>query len=47
MTGVENVVVECPVGEVEYYNLQGVRLSEPKGGVYIEVKNGKATKVVK
>lgn len=47
VTGVENVVVECPIGEVEYYNLQGVRLSEPKGGVYIEVKNGKATKVVK
>ena len=47
VTGVEGVIVNELEGEAKYYNLQGVRLSEPKGGVYIEVKNGKATKIVK
>ena len=47
VTGVEGVIVNELEGEAKYYNLQGVRLSEPKDGVYIEVKNGKATKIVK
>lgn len=30
-----------------YYTLQGVRVSEPANGLYIVVKDGKATKVIK
>ncbi|MDE5644715.1 MAG: hypothetical protein K2I45_03640, partial [Muribaculaceae bacterium] len=30
---------------VEYYTLQGVRVSNPTGGLYIMVKGGKSKKV--
>ncbi|MDE5642745.1 MAG: starch-binding protein [Muribaculaceae bacterium] len=30
----------------EYYNLQGVRVAEPAPGMYIMVRNGKASKVI-
>lgn len=30
-----------------YYNLQGQRVSQPQGGVYVRVQGGKAVKVVK
>lgn len=44
--GVENIEV-TEEEEVEYYNLQGVKVANPSNGVYIRVINGKATKVVK
>lgn len=34
------------LGEVEYYNLQGVKLDRPAKGINIRVANGKATKVM-
>lgn len=34
-------------GAAAYYNLQGVRVSEPANGLYIVVKDGKATKVIR
>ena len=45
VNGVESIVVSQ--GEVEYYNLQGVRVANPENGVFIKVQGGKATKVVK
>lgn len=44
--GVENIEA-TEEEEVEYYNLQGVKVANPSNGVYIRVVNGKATKVVK
>lgn len=34
-------------GQAVYYNLQGQRVANPQGGVYVRVRDGKATKVVK
>ena len=42
--GVE--AIEAVAGEVAYYNLQGIRVMQPKHGVYVKVANGKATKVM-
>lgn len=47
VTGVEDVAVDNEAGAVEYYNLQGIRISKPTSGVYIEKRGGKAVKVVK
>ena len=46
VTGVENIIIENQ-GNVEYYNLQGVKVAKPENGVFIRVQGGKATKVVK
>ena len=46
VTGVENIIIENQ-GNVEYYNLQGVKVANPENGVFIRVQGGKATKVVK
>lgn len=46
VTGVENVAVDDD-GDVEYYNLQGVRVTNPRHGVYIERRGNRATKVIK
>lgn len=45
-TGVE-VVIEAADGEVQYFNLDGVRVYNPEKGIFIKVANGKAEKVVK
>lgn len=42
-TGVDAVEVEN--APVEYYNLQGVRVANPRGGVFIRVQGNKVTKV--
>ena len=46
ITGVENIIIENQ-GNVEYYNLQGVKVANPENGVFIRLQGGKATKVVK
>ncbi|WP_348673525.1 hypothetical protein [Duncaniella dubosii] len=47
VTGIEDITVDGAEGEATYYNLQGVRIERPaKGGVYVRVAAGKATKVV-
>lgn len=43
LSGIENI--NAAEGEVEYYNLQGVRVANPTTGVYIRVQGNKATKV--
>ena len=43
--GVKNVEVAAE-GEAVYYNLQGVRVANPEKGLFIQVKGGKAAKVV-
>ena len=44
--GVENVTITGQ-GGIEYYNLQGVKVSNPENGVFIRVQSGKASKVIK
>lgn len=44
-TGIDEISVD--EAEAVYYNLQGVRVDNPGKGVYIVVRNGKATKVVR
>ncbi|MBR5331683.1 MAG: calycin-like domain-containing protein [Muribaculaceae bacterium] len=46
ISGIENVVV-AEQGEVEYYNLHGVKVVNPENGVFIRAQGGKVTKVVK
>ena len=43
-TGVGNVSIES--ADVEYYNLQGVKVVNPGRGIYIKRSGGKTTKVV-
>ena len=45
VTGVENIIIENQ-GNVEYYNLQGVKVANPENGVFIRVQGGKASKVI-
>lgn len=42
-TGIEDVAADSDEAPV-YYNLQGVRVNNPSNGIYIEVRNGKATR---
>ncbi len=44
ITGIEEIAAE--EGEVEYYNLQGVKVANPEKGVFIKMQGGKTTKVV-
>ncbi len=45
LTGVEDTMVDANA-PVEYYNLQGVKVANPVGGIFIKKQGGKATKVV-
>lgn len=44
-TGIEGIEAEAD-GEVEYFNLQGVKVKNPDHGIYIRVAGGKASKVI-
>jgi hypothetical protein len=44
VSGIEDVNVND--GEVEYYNLQGVKVENPEKGIYIMKQGGKTSKVV-
>lgn len=44
-TGIEGIVVD-ENAPVEYFNLQGVRVSNPENGLYIRRQGNKATKVL-
>lgn len=45
-SGIAAPTVEQPSGAVSYYNLQGMRVSNPSGGVFIRVEGGKTSKVL-
>ncbi len=45
-TGVEEIDAEDAEAPVEYYNLQGVKVANPVGGLYIRVQGNNATKVL-
>lgn len=45
-SGVENVTVSDENAPVEYYNLQGIRVANPEGGVYIRRQGNTVTKVL-
>lgn len=44
--GIESVSVEDSFGSPVYYNLQGVRVSEPASGIFIRVQGNISTKVI-
>jgi hypothetical protein len=44
VSGIEDVNAED--AEVEYYNLQGVKVENPEKGIYIMKQGGKTSKVV-
>lgn len=46
-TGISGVDMDYEWAEPVYFNLQGQRVSEPQGGVFIRVQGGKVEKVVK
>ncbi|MDE6300752.1 MAG: hypothetical protein K2M19_03460 [Muribaculaceae bacterium] len=46
MSGVQNVTVDA-AGEVEYFNLQGIRVANPEGGIFIRRQGGKTSKVIR
>lgn len=45
MSGVEEMFVD-DVALIEYYDLNGVKVSNPQNGVYIKKQGSKTTKVV-
>ena len=45
-SGVEAVEAAEAEGEVEYYNLQGIRVANPENGIYIRRQGTKVTKVL-
>ena len=45
ITGIEGVEAEAANGEVEYFNLQGVRVANPTEGLYIRRQGNKVEKV--
>ena len=45
LSAVENIEIDNN-GVAEYFNLQGVRVAQPENGLYIVVKDGKATKAI-
>lgn len=46
-SGIDSIIESAPVDSAPvYYNMQGVRVERPAGGLYIRVEGGKATKVI-
>lgn len=46
-TGATNLVIENNDCAVKYYNLQGVRVSNPENGIFIRRQGNKTIKVIK
>ena len=46
-TGATNLVIDNNDCAVEYYNLQGVRVSNPENGIFIRRQGNKTIKVIK
>lgn len=45
-SAIEGVEADNAAAPVEYFNLQGVKVANPEGGLFIKVQGNKATKVV-
>ena len=45
ITGVENLEADNADAPVEYYNLQGIRVANPQGGIFIRRQGNKVTKI--
>jgi alpha-amylase len=45
-TGIDEIAAEAADADVEYYNLQGVRVENPTPGIYIVRRAGKVTKEI-
>ena len=46
ITGVDDILTDDTDAPVEYYNLQGLRVTNPEPGLYIRVQGKKASKVL-
>lgn len=46
-SGVESIEIDNSSAPVEYFNLQGMRISEPTAGMYIRRQGNKSEKVIK
>ncbi len=46
LSGVEQTLVDDNSAEIEYYNLQGVKVENPSKGIYVKKQGSKITKVV-
>ncbi len=46
ISGVESVDADNADAEVEYYNLQGIRVAEPANGIYIRRQGNASSKVI-
>ncbi len=44
--GIDNVLMDDDNAPSEYYNLQGVKVENPKKGLYIRIKGNKASKII-
>lgn len=45
-SGIDSVEIDGNEGEAEFFNLQGVRVDNPSGGIFIRRQGGKVEKVV-
>lgn len=45
-TGIENIIQETGSGAIEYYNLQGIRISRPSHGIYIKRHGSSIEKIL-
>ena len=45
-SGIQNVDTEAENAPVEYFNLQGVRVAAPQGGIFLRRQGSKVEKVV-
>lgn len=45
MSGIDSVI-SSEDNSIEYYNMQGIRITSPQKGIYIKKQNGKAMKIV-
>lgn len=46
VTGIEGIEAEAAEAEVEWFNLQGVRVANPEAGLYIRRQGNKVEKVI-
>ncbi|MCM1066280.1 MAG: hypothetical protein NC418_01745 [Muribaculaceae bacterium] len=45
ITGIDNIDIEAEDAPVEYFNLQGVRVANPEGGIFIRRQGSKVSRV--
>lgn len=46
-SSIANIAADGAQAPAEYYNLQGIRVANPEGGVFIRIEGGQVTKVIR